>query len=149
VVIGRLSAAVDVCCVSFPAGGSRRVEYNFAPEPRSGDGTTRGWMQRHPRKWIYCPGDGSWSWNEGPWSCSEGDPARLLSAATWRDKSSIRCRSTALSGSWATLASAVLGPAWMMRYAQAAAASMSPPGSLPRMTRTLGASRPDQKLQRN
>jgi hypothetical protein len=37
-------AAVDACCVSFPAGGRRRAAYTFVPGLRIGDGTGRWWV---------------------------------------------------------------------------------------------------------
>jgi hypothetical protein len=44
VVVEQTPAAGDVCCVSFPAGGSCREEYTFVFGPRSTDDTSKCWV---------------------------------------------------------------------------------------------------------
>jgi hypothetical protein len=63
-VLEQTSAAGGVCCVSFLAGCRCRGAYTSALLPRSGDGTSRGWVRcrlgRGTSVWSAIPGAGVW-----------------------------------------------------------------------------------------
>ena len=113
VVVAQTCAADDVCCVSFPAGGRSRAEYSFAPERRryqqvldvvskqEGDLLPGRRLLKARREFLDLGPRSLWL---GSSSLKQSCPA--LSAATWRERSAIYCRSTALFVGCPTLATA-------------------------------------------
>jgi hypothetical protein len=53
------------------AGGRHRAEYNSAPRPQSGSGTSRLLLQHRVGRAICCRGDNLCCWKGDSWGCRE------------------------------------------------------------------------------
>jgi hypothetical protein len=135
-IVEQICAAGGVCCVSIPADGRSWVAYTSALLPRSGDGTSRGCVRCHlGRGYAACsaiPGagagylvleQGSLELMGGSLKLVRRRSCWVLSAATWRERSSISCRSVVFLGGGPTLTNVGWGATSEMPSAQRGAAS--------------------------